>query len=340
MKYIIKKILFVLICIFLSHLALFAVGTSDEKQINNGDTTPFKIRLLLDWTTNTNHIGAFVAKEKGFFEKRNLEVTILPFSKEGSSELLVGNNQAEFAFSFQEGFTFARASENPIPIVAIAAVIQHNTSGFASLKSKNIQSPKDYIGKKYGAFGSPIEYAVISALLKEHQSSADDVLFIQAGAIDFFTAIERGIYDFAWIFEGWTGIEAKLLNKDIDFQLLKNYHPAFDYYTPIIISSKKFLAENPKIARDFMQALKEGFEWSIKNTTEATAILTKYEPSLDNTLVKKSLEYLSPRFQDDAEYWGKMEDKVWIQFTQWLQENDFISKDFNIEGSYTNKYIE
>ncbi len=342
MKSIIKKVVFLLLCVSFSHTLSFATGTSDSQTTNNENKLQnkelFKIRLVLDWTPNTNHIGAFVAKEKGFFKNRNLHVEIIPFS-ESTTELLIGNNQAEFGFSYQEAFTFARASDTPLPIVAVAAVIQHNTSGFASLKSKNIQSPKDYIGKKYGAFGSPIEKAVISTLLHPYNSSADDVLFVQAGALDFFIAIEKEIYDFAWIFEGWTGIEATIRNKPLDFQLLKDYHPAFDYYTPIIISSENFLATHPNIARDFMQSLKEGYEWTIKNSTEAATILIKHEPSLDSTLVKESLTYLAPRFQDNAEYWGKMEDTVWLQFTQWLQKNNFIAKDFVIEGSYTNTYI-
>ena len=36
-----------------------------------------KIKLALDWTPNINHIGFFVAKEKGFYEENDVKVEFL-----------------------------------------------------------------------------------------------------------------------------------------------------------------------------------------------------------------------------------------------------------------------
>ncbi|MFT5973166.1 MAG: ABC-type nitrate/sulfonate/bicarbonate transport system substrate-binding protein, partial [Cryomorphaceae bacterium] len=36
-----------------------------------------KITLALDWTPNINHIGFFVALEKGFYKELGLEVEII-----------------------------------------------------------------------------------------------------------------------------------------------------------------------------------------------------------------------------------------------------------------------
>ncbi len=298
-----------------------------------------QIRLILDWTPNTNHAGAYVAQAKGFFAAEGLEVEILPFS-DTSVEQLVGNNKVEFGFSYQEGFTFARSSETPIPIKAIAAVIQHNSSGFASLTTEGINSPADFVGKTYGAFGSPIEQAVISTLLKPYKKDSSDVTFVQAGALDFFTALDRDIYDFAWIFEGWTGIEAKVQNRDLQFVLLKDIDPVFDYYTPIIISSDEFLASEPDTARAFLRAVRKGYEWTIENPEAAAKLFFELVPTLDYQLVEASLRYLAPRFQDDARYWGEMDMVVWQRFTRWLQENEFIDQSFRIDGSFSNEFLQ
>ena len=42
-----------------------------------------------------------------------------------------------------------------IPVVSVGAIIQHNTSAFASLKKDNMTSPKDFEGKRYGGWGGP-----------------------------------------------------------------------------------------------------------------------------------------------------------------------------------------
>lgn len=339
MKKIIHMLLAALLC------ALYVVpaqagGTSEtgsEKQASS--PAKKKLRLLLDWTPNTNHIGAYVALKRGFFAKYNLDVEIIPFA-DSSVELLVGNRQAEFGYSYQDSFTFARAAESPVPIVAVAAVIQHNTSGFASLPQKKIRSPEDFAGKTYGAFGSPIEEAIITTLISPYGLERDSVTFIQAGTMDFFTALDREIYDFAWVFKGWTGIESEIREIPLQFIMLSDLAPIFDYYTPLIISSEDFLSSEAAVAGNFMQALQEGYDWAIEHAQEAAAILYESEPALDPVLVRESLIYLGTQFRGEAEFWGKMESEVWERFTVWLQENNFIPAEFNIHSSYTNEFLQ
>ena len=50
-------------------------------------------------------------------------------------EAVVGSGKADF--DFQEAVTYARLSG--VPIRSIAAVIQHNTSGFASMASRGLR---------------------------------------------------------------------------------------------------------------------------------------------------------------------------------------------------------
>ena len=52
-----------------------------------------------------------------------------------------------------------------MPIRAIATIIQHNTSGFVSLKKENIKSPKDFEGKVYAGWQAPSEEAVVKAVM-------------------------------------------------------------------------------------------------------------------------------------------------------------------------------
>ena len=67
--------------------------------------------------------------------------------------------------SYQEDVTIARTSADPLPIKAIAAIIQHNTSGFATYEGKGIKSPKDFEGKTYAGWGGPGEEAVLNAVM-------------------------------------------------------------------------------------------------------------------------------------------------------------------------------
>lgn len=110
------------------------------------------VTFMLDWVPNTNHTGIFVAQAKGYFKDAGLSVNIIQ-PGEVYPEAAVASGAADFGITSQEYITLARA-EN-VPIVSIAAILQHNTSGFASLASRNVKSPADFQGLTYGSWGTP-----------------------------------------------------------------------------------------------------------------------------------------------------------------------------------------
>ena len=100
-----------------------------------------KIRIVLDWTPNTNHTGLFVAKDLGYFKDEGIDVEIVQ-PPEGSTTALIGAGGAEFGISFQDTLAKSFSSDAPVPVTAVAAIINHNTSGIISLKEKGINTPK------------------------------------------------------------------------------------------------------------------------------------------------------------------------------------------------------
>src|SRR3989337_4358829 len=122
---------------------------------------PTAVTLILDWWPNTNHTGIFVAQAEGYFEQAGLQVQIIQ-PGEVFAEQAVAGGGADFGISFQEQVTLARA--DGVPIVSIAAVIQHNTSGFASAAKLGVTSPADFEGLRYGSFGTPFEAPTLKVL--------------------------------------------------------------------------------------------------------------------------------------------------------------------------------
>ena len=108
-----------------------------------------EVTLMLDWVPNTNHTGIFAAQAQGFFEDAGLAVDIVE-PGEVYAEQAVSAGAADFGISFQEQVTIARSDD--IPIVSIAALIQNNTSGFASRAELGVRSPKDWEGLRYGSY--------------------------------------------------------------------------------------------------------------------------------------------------------------------------------------------
>ncbi|WP_332933647.1 ABC transporter substrate-binding protein, partial [Clostridioides difficile] len=106
-------------------------SNNNKDKNNDKDTSSKKVTMVLDWTPNTNHTGLFVALDKGYYKEEGLDVEIVQ-PPESGAETLVATGKADFGISYQEQVTYAKTSEDPLPIKAVATVIQHNTSGFAS----------------------------------------------------------------------------------------------------------------------------------------------------------------------------------------------------------------
>lgn len=293
--------------------------------------------MVLDWTPNTNHTGLYVALENGYFKDEGLNVKIVQPS-EGGAATLVATGKADFGISYQEEVTYAKTSEDPLPIKAVATVIQHNTSGFASPKSKNITSPKDFEGKIYGGWGSPSEDAILDAVMKKENKDFSKLKVLDVGEDDFFTAVNKNV-DMMWIFEGWTGIEAKQRGVDLNYIQLRDLDERLDYYTPVIISNEKLLNENPELAKKFLNATSKGYNYAVENPEEAAKILVKHAPEIDENLAIESQKYLAKEYIYDAKYWGVMKDSVWNNYTQFLKEYNLIEKDLKASDAYTNEFL-
>ena len=326
-----KKVLF---SIVLTALLLVITGCANEETTNQEESLK-DVTMVLDWTPNTNHTGLYVAQAEGYFEEEGLDVEITLPGESGASQV-VASGKAEFGIGAQEGLTQARTQD--IPIVSIAAVIQHNTSGFASPADKGITSPADYVGKTYGGWGAPVEAAVLDSLMKQEGASVEDVNNINMGNSDFFTAVERDI-DFAWIYYGWTGIEAELRDIDLNMQYLTDYSEKLDYYTPVITTNETLIDENPELISQFLAAVSKGYNYAIDNPEEAADILIEAVPDLDKELVRASQEWLSPKYQSDASQWGIQDQQVWANYSDWMYENDLLDRELDTEAAFTNEFL-
>jgi len=327
-----KKVVILAMVVVLIFSVTACTGNNATKE---GEKKLEKVTVLLDWVPNTNHTGLYVASELGYYAQEGLDVEILQVNEGGTSQL-VAAGKAEFGISYQEEVNYARVEK--IPVVAIAAIIQHNTSGFASPAEKGIKTPKDFEGKKYGGWGSPMEQAVLNALMDKYDADFSKLEIVTIGAADFFTSVTKDV-DFTWIYYGWDGVAAELRGMDLNFINLKDEDKALDFYTPVIIASEKSIEENPGLVEKFIRATTKGYEYAIQNPEEAAGYLLKVSPELDRDLVIASQKYLSGQYQADAPRWGEMKEEVWENYARWMYERNLVEEMIDPGKAFTNEFL-
>ncbi|MDD2556491.1 MAG: ABC transporter substrate-binding protein [Syntrophaceticus sp.] len=324
---------FMIIVVCVLSLSLLLLGGCEQQQKNAEQVQ--NVTVVLDWTPNTNHTGVYVAQKMGYYEEEGLEVEITQ-PGEGTATQLIAADQGDFGFSYQEDMTIARTQG--LPVKALAAVIQHNTSGFASPEEKGIENPEDFEGKKYGGWGSPAEEAMLKALMAKADAGFDKVEMINIGTADFFASVEKDV-DFAWIYWGWTGVESEIRDVPLNFIQLRDYHDALDFYSPILIASEQTLEERPELVEKFMKATARGYQYCIDNPEQAGEILCESVPELNKDLVIKSQEYLADEYQSDASRWGEMSEERWEKYANWMYSQELIETPLEANDAFTNDFL-
>ncbi|MFQ7311177.1 ABC transporter substrate-binding protein [Sellimonas sp.] len=297
-----------------------------------------KVTFVLDWTPNTNHTGLYVAQEKGYFDEEGLEVEIVQPPEDGA-DALVASGKAQFGISFQDTMAPGVTGEDALPTTAVAAVVQHNTSGIISRKGEGMDRPKGLEGKKYATWDAPIEKAMMKNVVEADGGDFSKVELIPSTVTDEVSALKSKSVDAIWIFYAWAGIATEVAGLETDYFAFKDINPAFDYYTPVIIANNDFLKDEPETAKKFLNAVKKGYEDAIEDPKEAADILCEASPELDKDLVLASQEYLKDQYIADADSWGYIDPERWNSFYNWLNENGLTETEIPENTGFSNEYL-
>ena len=301
------------------------------------NTNARKITFALDWTPNTNHTGLYVARDKGFFTEEGLEVEIVQPSEDGA-EVMVATGRAQFGVGFQDSIAPALCQEEEIPVIAVAALLQHNTSGLISLKKAGIDRPAALEGKKYATWESPVELSTVQRVMENDGGDFSKLQLIPSTVYDVVTALNTEI-DCVWIYYAWDGVKLELDGYETNYIDFGKIDPVFDYYTPIFISGTEFLKKEPSTARRFLKALRRGYEYAIAHPEEAAEILCQAAPELDRDLVFASQKWINDYYKADAKKWGYIEPERWNRFFRWLNETGLMPGSLPENKGFTNEYL-
>ena len=302
-----------------------------------GDEELTSVTFMLDWVPNTNHTGVFVAEANDYFEEAGLAVEIIQ-PGEVYPEAAVAGGATDFGISFQEQVTLARADD--VPIVSIATVLQHNTSGFASAAALNVASPVDFEGLRYGSFGSPFEAPTLEVLMNCDGGNFSQLEIVNTGWSDPLALIAEEQIDVAWIFYGWQGFQAQQQGVGINVLMMEDYFNCVpDYYTPVVIASEDTIANEPEVVKATMGALSRGYDFAIQNPSEAAELLLAAVPELDTELVKASQDWLSKYYQAGAPRWGEQKESVWQDYTDWMVKHGILSTSISASDAFTNEFL-
>jgi NitT/TauT family transport system substrate-binding protein len=148
-------------------LALAACGGDDDDEAA-GDTAAStqrdEVTLQLKWVTQAQFAGYYAAKEKGYYDEENLDVTIKPGGPDITPEQVVASGGAEFGINWMPSLLATRDKGGDL--VNIAQVFARSAMLELTWKDSNISSFSQMKGKKVGVWCCGNEFELLAALRK------------------------------------------------------------------------------------------------------------------------------------------------------------------------------
>ena len=298
-----------------------------------------KITFCLDYTPNTNHTGIYVAQAKGYFKDEGLTVKVVQ-PADGTAEAMIGSGQAQMGVSYQDYIANALSSKNPVAIEAVAAIIQHNTSGIMSRKADGITSAKKMEGHTYATWSMPVEQATIKQVMESDGGDFDKLKMVPYEVDDEVAGLKANMFDCVWVYEGWAVQNAKVQHYDVNYFSFVSMDKVFDFYTPVIAANDDFAKKYPDVVKAFVRAAKRGYEYAIKHPKAAGDILLDAAPELSSDLVQASAKYLADQYQADAKSWGVIDKSRWNAYFEWLNDKNLVENKLDVNSGWTMDYLE
>lgn len=323
----------------LAATAFAAVATSPAVTATGPDDaadTPFTV--MLNWSPNAHHLGIYVAEQRGWYDDAGLDVTIVEPGADGVATALAAG-RADVGISVAEGVLPARAAG--IPIVSVAAIVPHNDSSLIALADSGITRPRDLEGRRYGGYGGPLEIELISRLVECDGGDPDAVEFVEIGDVDYLAGMDQEAFDVAWVFSGWDGLRARVVeDRDVaELRFADHLDCIPDWYTPLLAASEATIADDPETLRTFLDVTARGYLAAVDDPGAAADDLLDAVPELDAELVRAAADYYAARFVDGDAPWGVQDDTVWTEFATFAFEAGLLDGEVDVAAAYTNEML-
>ena len=123
------------------------------------------VKLQLQWVTQAQFAGYYVALDKGFYTAEDLNVTILPGGPDIAPPQVLAGGGADAMLNWMPSALAAR--EKGLPVVNIAQPFKSSGLMLTCWKDTGIKSPADFKGKTIGVWFYGNEYPFLSWMSQE-----------------------------------------------------------------------------------------------------------------------------------------------------------------------------
>jgi len=316
-------------------IVLIIGGCGEDTSQSSTEPTQVKIKLALDWYPNANHIGLYIAQEKGYFSEEGLEVEMYTPSDPSTVLQTVGAGQDDFGISYQPDILLARAQG--VPVVSIAGMVQHPLNSLMSLESSGIVRPGQLKGKKVGYPGIPTNEPLLQTMLKaDGLAGLEDVELVNVG-FNLGPSLISGQVD-AVVGAYWTHESILLENQGHKVNVMRMEDWGVpDYYELMIVTSESKAKDDMATLTKFLRAVRRGYEDAMDDPQKGVdTLVAGTKDEIDETVDRPGADLLVPLWKPQSGAFGNQDIARWENFTKWMQDAGLLPTELEATDAFVN----
>jgi len=297
------------------------------------------VSMRLDWLFQGPNVGFIVAKDKGFYEKAGLDVTVGPGRGSGSTAQLVATKDTQFGFA--DGYVVGNGVAKGMNIRMVTSVYRRNPTAVVVLAESSIRKPKDLEGKSVAIPTGATQFQQWPAFVKGCGLDASKIRVVNVDPAGSPPALITGKVDaIAGYAQGYVPSVEIRGNKQA--RILWYADCGVNAVSNGIIVHNDLLKEDPELIRSFVAASLQGFLYGREHPDEMAAIVKKFSDTTDVRITKREAElswatWVTPSTAGKPLGW--MSDKDWAQTVEVLRQYGGVATPLDARQLYTNDFV-
>jgi NitT/TauT family transport system substrate-binding protein len=275
-----------ILLVALALLAAAGCGSSGDDnggQASGGGTKQVKVGVIPILDVAPIYLG----KEKGFFSKRGIELTLE--TGQGGAAIVPGVVSGQFQFGFSNVTSLLIAQTRGLPLKVVAngvASTGKDKADYSGIVTRDdaVKTAADLEGRQVSVNTlKNIGDSTIRASVRKAGGDPSSVKFVELAFPDMPAALEAGRVDAVWVVEPFL---SATLGAGGHLVASNYVDTAPDLTVALYFTSEQLTKDDPDLVSKFTEAMNESLAYADAHPDEARQVLTSYT-QIDEAVIQK-----------------------------------------------------
>ncbi len=295
-----------------------------------GASQPVPLQLALNWKAEPQFGGFYNAQLSGEFDKRGLEVAIIEGGAGTPVVQMIASGKVIFGIAAADEVVISQSRGTDV--IALFAVYQINPQGVMVHPERGFKSIADVFASR-GTLAMQLGAPFTLFLQSRFRNARVKLVPYTGGIGPFLNDPNHSQQCFV------TAEPLQVKRKSRLAQSFLIADTGFNPYATVVIARRRYVDENERLVRDFINAVRLGWIQYLESPDQANLLMVKLNPSMDVPTMQESAEVQKAHIVPDgaaAETLGMMSRERWVTLIDQLAAIKLIKKKPAVERLFRN----